>query len=47
VRLWRLVSSGPGASNENSVEVTAREERLSGTGLELAPCSMVVLDWTD
>jgi hypothetical protein len=47
VRLWRLVSSGPDASNENSVEVTAREERLSGTGLELAPCSMVVLDWTD
>jgi hypothetical protein len=47
VRLWRLVSSGPGASNENSAEVTVKEERLIGTELELAPCSMVVLDWTE
>ena len=47
VGLWRLVSAGPGANNENAVEVTVKEERLSGTELELAPCSMAVLDWTD
>jgi len=47
VKLWRLVSAGPGASNEDTVQVTVKEERLSGTELELAPCSMAVLDWTN
>jgi len=46
-KLWRMVSSGPGASNENSLEVTVKEERLSGTELELGPCSMAVLEWTE
>jgi hypothetical protein len=47
VKLWRLVSAGPGASNESSVAVSIKEEKLSGTDLELAPCSMAVLDWTE
>ncbi len=47
VRLWRLVSPGPGASNENAVAITVKEERFTGTELDLAPCSMAVLDWSD
>jgi len=46
-KLWRLVSSGPGATNEENVEVTVKQERLSGTEIELAPCSMVALEWTE
>jgi len=45
-KLWRLVSAGPGASNETGVGVTIKEEKLTGTELELAPCSMAVLEWT-
>lgn len=46
-KMWRLVSSGPGANNEDQAQVTVKEERLDGTELELAPCSMVVLEWTE
>jgi len=45
-KLWRLVSSGPGANNEDEVQVKVNEERFEGTDLELAPCSMVVLEWS-
>jgi hypothetical protein len=46
-KLWRLVSSGPGANNEDRVQVRVNEERLEGTELELAPCSMVALAWSE
>jgi hypothetical protein len=46
VKLWRLVSPGPGSNNEEEVQVTVKEERLSGTELELAPCSMAV-EWSE
>jgi hypothetical protein len=46
-KLWRLVSHGPGSTNEEQVQVTIKEERLSGTGIELAPCSMAVLEWSE
>jgi hypothetical protein len=47
VRLWRLASSGPGATNEENIQVTVKQERLSGTEIELAPCSMVALEWSE
>jgi len=46
-KLWRLVSSGPGANNEQEVQVMVKEERLEGIELELAPCSMAVLEWSE
>jgi hypothetical protein len=46
-KLWRLVSSGPGSRNEDEVQVTVKEERLSGTELELAPCSIAVVEWPE
>ncbi|WP_420236775.1 hypothetical protein ACOBR2_14210 [Telmatobacter bradus] len=46
-KLWRLVSPGPGATNESSEQVTIREESFSGTELELPPCSMAVLEWSE
>jgi len=27
--------------------VTVKEERLNGTELELAPCSMVAVEWSE
>lgn len=47
VKLWRLVSPGPGANNEQNVQVRVRPELLEGARLELAPCSMVVVEWTE
>jgi alpha-L-arabinofuranosidase len=46
-KVWRLSSAGPGSSNEQEVQVTVKEERLSGTELELAPCSMAAVEWTE
>ena len=43
-RLWELVSSGPGANNEDAVGVTVQERIFDSNGLELPPCSMAVLD---
>jgi alpha-L-arabinofuranosidase len=47
VKLWRLVSSGPGANNEDQVQVKVNEERLEGSELVLTPCSMVALAWSE
>ena len=47
VNLWRINSSGPGASNEATVQVTIKEERFGGTDLALPPCSMAVLEWQE
>jgi hypothetical protein len=46
-KLWRLVSSGPGANNEDQVQVTVEEEHFQGTELRLAPCSMAVVEWSE
>ena len=46
-KLWRIASSGPGANNEATPEVTIREERFSGTELAIPPCSMAVLEWQE
>jgi hypothetical protein len=46
-KVWRLVSAGPGSTNEQEVQVTVKEERLNGTELELAPCSMVAVEWSE
>ena len=46
-RVWRLVSPGPGATNEEQVQVRIAEERLKGTELELAPCSIAVVEWLE
>jgi len=46
-KLWRLVSPGPGAGNEDQVQVTGKEERLQGPELTIAPCSMVAIEWTE
>jgi hypothetical protein len=46
-KLWRLVSPGPGASNEGTPQVTIREERFGGGELEMPPCSMAVLEWQE
>jgi hypothetical protein len=46
-KVWRLVSSGPGSSNEQEAQVTVKEERLNGTELDLAPCSMVAVEWSE
>jgi hypothetical protein len=47
VNLWRLVSPGPGASNESVVQVRVEKEPFRGTELSLAPCSMAVLEWQE
>lgn len=47
VNLWRLISAGPGSSNEFESEVTVRAERHSGSTLDIAPCSMAVLEWSE
>ena len=45
--LWRLVSSGPGANNEDQVQVSVKQETLHGADLEVGPCSMVAIEWTE
>jgi hypothetical protein len=47
VRLWRLRSPGPGATNEEAANVKVEEERFAGTDLVLPPCSMAVMEWTE
>jgi hypothetical protein len=46
-KVWRLVSAGPGSTNENQVQVTVKEDRMTGSLLELAPCSMAVIEWSE
>jgi len=46
-KLWRLVSPGPGATNEDQPRVSIKEERLQGTEITLAPCSVVAIEWTE
>lgn len=41
----RLVSPGPGATNEVTREVTIGEEQATGDALTLPPCSMAVVQW--
>jgi 3',5'-cyclic AMP phosphodiesterase CpdA len=45
--LWRLVSSRPGDTNEETVEVKIQEEHFTGTELTLGSCSMAVLEWQE
>lgn len=47
VEMWRLVSPGPGATNEDAVRVTVAKEAWEGAEIELQPCSMVVLEWME
>jgi hypothetical protein len=47
VKLWRIISSGPGASNEAAAEVKIVEEKFGGADLALPPCSMAVLEWQE
>ena len=47
VNQWRLISPGPGATNEGVVQVRVEKELFQGTELSLAPCSMVVLEWQE
>jgi hypothetical protein len=44
-KAWRLISPGPGSSNEAAIQVRLREEAITGTHLSLPPCSMMVLEW--
>ena len=46
-KLWRMVSPGPGATNEGATQVTIKEERVGGTNLEMPPCSMAVVQWQE
>jgi hypothetical protein len=46
-KAWRLVSPGPGASNETTPQVTIKEEQFGGGDLALPPCSMEVLEWQE
>jgi SAM-dependent methyltransferase len=43
----RMISSGPGETNEETEKVKVQSERMEGTELVLAPCSMAVLEWTE
>ena len=45
--LTRLVSASPGDTNEETVKVRIEEERLDGSTFSIAPCSMVILHWTE
>jgi hypothetical protein len=47
VNLWRLVSLGPGSNNELQTDVTVRAERFGSGALEIGPCSMAVLEWSE
>jgi alpha-L-arabinofuranosidase len=45
--VWRMLSPGPGASNEDTPQITIKQERLNGAELDLAPCSMAVVEWPE
>jgi len=47
VKLSRMVSSGPGDTNETTTQVRVKEEGFDGKELTLAPCSMAVLEWSE
>jgi hypothetical protein len=47
LRVWKLTHSGPGSSNEDSTQVTVREQGIIGSNLSLPPCSMAVLEWQE
>lgn len=47
ISLWRMVSPGPGATNEEATQVTVREEQLQGSEFTVPACSMVVLEWQE
>ena len=47
VNLWRLTSSGPGATNEDTPQVNVKEERFGGGELSLTPCSVAALEWQE
>jgi hypothetical protein len=47
VNLWELNCSGPAASNESETQVTVNAERFGGPELDLEPCSMAVLEWSE
>ena len=47
VNLRRLVSPGPGATNETTVQVRVTSETFRGSELSLPPCSMAVLEWSE
>jgi hypothetical protein len=46
-KVWRLMHSGPGSSNEIENQVTVSEERIAGSNLSLSPCSMTVIEWQE
>ncbi len=46
-KVARLVSSSPGDTNEETTKVTIEEERLAGSEITVAPCSMAVVEWTE
>ena len=47
VTLWRLISPGPGATNEGTPQVKLKEERFGGGELTLLPCTVAVLEWQE
>jgi hypothetical protein len=47
VSLWRIISSGPGDTNEETVRVRVKQEPFDGRELVIAPCSMVVVEWQE
>jgi len=46
-KVWRLVSQGPASNNEQDVQVTVKEEHFRGTEIDLAPCSMAAVEWSE
>ena len=47
IKLWRLTSPGPGATNEQTVQVKIEEDKFVGTELVLPPCSIAALEWSE
>jgi len=47
VKVFRLASPGPGATNETETQVRIEEEKFEGPEMLLPPCSMTVLEWTE
>jgi hypothetical protein len=47
VTSWSISSTSPGATNEETQQVTIAPGRIEGSELTLAPCSMAVLEWSE
>ena len=47
VKVWRLINSGPGSTNEVATQVTVMQEVITGSNVSLSPCSMTVLEWQE